>query len=85
MRKLFALIAVLGMLTIGASTMLMAQESTEPETTFYFYNTTKNTLFNKRSVETLNAALNLRINNLSLYNFPRTNTYICLLYTSRCV
>ena len=32
MRKLFALIAVLGMLTIGASTMLMAQESTEPET-----------------------------------------------------
>lgn len=30
MRKLFALIAVLGMLTIGASTMVMAQESTEP-------------------------------------------------------
>lgn len=30
MRKLFALIAVLGMLTIGASSMLMAQESTEP-------------------------------------------------------
>lgn len=30
MRKLFALIAVLGMLTIGASTMLMAQEAAEP-------------------------------------------------------
>ena len=29
MRKLFALIAVLGMLTIGASTMLKAQEATE--------------------------------------------------------
>ena len=35
MRKLFALIAVLGMLTIGASSMLMAQENetTQPETT----------------------------------------------------
>lgn len=30
MRKLFALIAVLGMLTIGASSMLKAQEATEP-------------------------------------------------------
>lgn len=35
MRKLFALIAVLGMLTIGASSMLMAQENetTQTETT----------------------------------------------------
>ena len=35
MRKLFALIAVLGMLTIGASYMLMAQENetTQTETT----------------------------------------------------
>ncbi len=35
MRKLFALIAVLGMLTIGASSMLMAQEdeTTQTETT----------------------------------------------------
>ena len=32
MRKLFALIAVLGMLTIGASTMLMAQEAAAAET-----------------------------------------------------
>ena len=32
MRKLFALIAVLGMLTIGASSMLMAQENETTQT-----------------------------------------------------
>lgn len=44
MRKLFALIAVLGMLTIGASSMLMAQESTEPAAQTETQTTTTQTL-----------------------------------------